>query len=89
MSSLARLAIWIALAVGIASSALLVVKSTREMGELHHAMQQVGIDHDKQLMQQSRLLLERSAKVALPGVERTAVEQLGMEFPARITRIEP
>lgn len=75
--------------MGIASSALLVVKSTREMGELHHAMQQVGIDHDKQLMQQSRLLLERSAKIALPGVEQTAVEQLGMEFPVKIARIEP
>ncbi len=75
--------------MGIASSALLVVKSTREMGELHHEMQQIGIDHDRQLMQQSRLLLERSAKVALPGVEQTAVEQLGMEFPVKIARIEP
>lgn len=89
MSSLNRVSIWTALAIGIAISALLVVKSTREMGELHHEMQQVGIDHDRQLMQQSRLLLERSAKVALPGVEQTAVEQLGMEFPVQIARIEP
>ena len=89
MSSLIRVSIWTALAIGIAISALLVVKSTREMGELHHEMQQVGIDHDRQLMQQSRLLLERSAKVALPGVEQTAVEQLGMEFPIQIARIEP
>ena len=89
MSSLVRVSIWTALAIGIAISALLVVKSTREMGELHHEMQQVGIDHDRQLMQQSRLLLERSAKVALPGVEQTAVEQLGMEFPIQIARIEP
>lgn len=89
MSSLARISIWISLAVGIASSALLVVKSTREMGELHHEMQQIGIDQDQQLMLQSRLLLERSAKVALPGVEQTAIEQLGMEFPAKIARIDP
>jgi len=89
MSGIARIVIWTALALGIAGSALLVIKSTREMGKLHHELQLVGVAHDEQLMEQSRLLLERSAKAALPGVEQVAVEQLGMEFPVKIARIEP
>lgn len=89
MSGITRIIIWTALALGIAGSALLVIKSTREMGKLHHELQLVSAAHDEQLMEQSRLLLERSAKAALPGVEQVAVEQLGMEFPVKIARIEP
>jgi len=34
------------------------------------------------------LLLERSARVALPEVEQVATEQLGMKFPATAMRLE-
>lgn len=87
MTGTTRIVAWVVLAVGIVSSALLVVRSTHELRVLHHEMQAVRKAHDEQLTQQSRLLLERSAKAALPGVEQVAVEQLEMEFPAEIARI--
>ncbi len=89
MSDLARIGIWMLLAAGVMASAILVVDATHEVRSLHSELQAAITAHDEQMKERSRLLLERSARAALPEVEQVATEQLGMKFPHAALRLEP
>lgn len=89
MSEFSRIAVWMLLSAGIIGSAVLAVDATHEVRMLHAELQAAIADHDEQMKEQSRLLLERSARAALPEVEQVASEQLGMKFPAAALRLEP
>lgn len=89
MNELSRIAIWMLLSAGIVASAVLAVDATHEVRTLHGELQAAIAEHDEQMKEQSRLLLERSARAALPEVEQVASEQLGMKFPAAALRLEP
>jgi cell division protein FtsL len=84
-----RIGIWVVLAALITASALLVVDSTHRVRTLHGEMQSAIEAHDEQMKEQSRLLLERSARAALPAVEQVATEELGMKFPLTTMRVGP
>jgi len=89
MSDVMRIAIWVALAVAVIFSALLVIDATNEVRVLHRELQAAVEARDEQMKEQSRLLLERSAEAALPVVEQIAIDQLGMQFPGQIVRVTP
>lgn len=89
MNDLLRIGVWMLLAAGIMASAILVVDATHEVRTLHSELQAAIADHDEQMKERSRLLLERSARAALPQVEQVATEQLGMKFPPAALRLDP
>jgi cell division protein FtsL len=88
-SDLAKIGVWLVLSVTITGSAILAVNATDEVRALHGELQAAITAHDEQMKEQSRLLLERSARAAWPEVEQVATEQLGMKFPATAMRLEP
>jgi len=87
-SDLAKIGLWFVLSATITGSAILAVNATDKVRTLHGELQAAIAAHDEQMKEQSRLLLERSARVALPEVEQVATEQLGMKFPATAMRLE-
>jgi len=86
---LTKIGVWFVLSVTITGSAVLAVNATDKVRALHGELQAAIVAHDEQMKEQSRLLLERSARAALPEVEQVATEQLGMKFPSTAVRLEP
>lgn len=87
MNELTRIGVWLLLSAMIIASAILAVDATQQVRLLHAQLQTAIAEHDEQMKEQSRLLLERSARAALPEVEAVATTDLGMRFPAAALRI--
>lgn len=80
--------VFVSLAVSIVASGLGVIETAAETRALYKMLGEVQREHDQLLEEHSRLSLERSTMSSLQKIETVAVEQLEMEFPTRIGRLE-
>ena len=80
--------VFVALVGAIVASGLGVVETASETRTLYQSLGEVQREHDQLLEEHSRLSLERSTMSSLQKIESVALEQLEMEFPSRIGRIE-
>ena len=72
----------------IVASGLGVVHTAQDTRALYKSLGEVQREHDQLLEEHSRLSLERSTMSSLQKIETVALEQLDMEFPAHIGRLE-
>ena len=72
----------------IVASGLGVVQTAAETREMYRSLGEVQREHDQLLEEHSRLSLERSTMSSMQKIETVALEQLDMEFPAQIGRLE-
>lgn len=84
-----RLVIFLVLLAGIVGSGIQVALVSHEVRELHGELESAQRAQDEHLADYSRLLLERSALSAYQNVERLAENELAMQFPDKVERIEP
>lgn len=81
--------VFVVLLVAVIGSGIQVALVSQEVRRLHGALEAAQQAQDEHLAEHSRLLLERSALSAYQNVERLAEEELAMQFPERVERIEP
>lgn len=77
-----------ALLVAVVGSGIQVALVSQEVRRLHGALEEAQKAQDEHMAEYSRLLLERSALSAYQNVERLAEEELAMQFPDEVERIE-
>lgn len=81
--------IFVLLLLAVVGSGIQVALVSHEVRRLHGALENAQKTQDEHLAEFSRLLLERSALSAYQNVERLAEEELAMQFPETVERIEP
>jgi len=81
--------LFVALLVAVVASGVQVALVSHEVRRLHGALEAAQQAQDEHLAEYSRLLLERSALSAYQNVERLAEEELAMQFPETVERIDP
>ena len=80
--------VFVGLAGSIVASGLGVVDTASETRDLYQSLGEVQREHDQLLEEHSRLSLERSTMSSLQKIETVALEELEMEFPTQIGRLE-
>lgn len=83
-----RFSLWLLTLLAVVASGIQVAYSAQESRQLHIALEAAQQAHDEAIAAQSRLLIERAALAAYQNVERTAQEELKMQFPASIERVD-
>lgn len=83
-----RFSLWLFVLLAVVASGVQVAYSAQESRQLHIALEAAQQAHDEAVAAQSRLLIERAALAAYQNVERTAQEELHMQFPANIERVD-
>ena len=85
-----RLFFWWCLGlVALVLSGIQVAFSTHQVRGQHIALQTVQRQLDAAVQEYSRLQIELAAVAAYQNIERTAEEQLNMNFPTEVQRVEP
>ena len=77
------------LLVAVVASGIQVALVSHSVRDLHGELEAAQEAQDEHLAEYSRLLLERSALSAYQNVERLAEEELAMQFPETVERIDP
>jgi cell division protein FtsL len=80
--------VWISLLAAVVASAMAVVQQTQKVRQLHVQLEAERKTEDQALVMHSRLLLERGALAAYASIEQVAAEELAMNFPESVERIE-
>ena len=80
---------FVVLLVAIVATGIQVALVSHAVRELHGELEAAQAAQDEHLAEYSRLLLERSALSAYQNVERLAEEELAMQFPETVERIDP
>jgi len=83
-----RFLLWLVVLVAAVASGIQVALSAHQARSLHTQLEAAQKSQDDALAVQSRLLVERSALAAYQNVERTAQNELKMQFPRRVKRVE-
>ena len=63
------------------------VYQAQDVRRLYQQLSETQVEQDKLLAEHSRLLLEHSAHTSLSNVERHALEELQMQFPAEVSQV--
>ncbi|MAZ45283.1 MAG: cell division protein FtsL [Gammaproteobacteria bacterium] len=82
-----RLSVISLLLLLVVMSGIQVSWNSHRVRSLHAEIQSVQREHDTRLVENSRLLLERSVESSYRNVERYATEQLGMIFPEVVEQV--
>ena len=75
--------------VAAVASGIQVAEQSHEVRRLHGEVQAMHRAQDELLSEYSRLLLERSTLAAYQNIEHIAQDQLSMQFPETVERLDP
>jgi cell division protein FtsL len=82
-----RFLFWLLALFLTVGSGIQVALSAHEARGLHAGLEAAQRSHDESVAMQSRLLVERAALAAYQNVERTAEEELHMQFPTAVEQV--